>query len=71
MSFGTFAIMAIMVYATINRLEPKYIESIRFEQNLTSNSTNFNLIDNNIVMEIKLKIATTLCFCCGTIQVHL
>lgn len=80
LSVGTFAILSIMVYSTIARLESKYMdvavddyESVGgYFKNETSN-LNQTLIHSSMLdvkrQAIKLMIATSLSFWCGIVKV--
>lgn len=76
LTVGTFAIISIMVYSTISRLEPKYMEIEMSKLNSsTMFSDNLNLNGTELVLEkaqeVKLKIANSLAFWCGIVQVIL
>lgn len=74
LSNGTFAIISIMVLSTITKLENQYLEK---ELQLSSNSSIISELENanqtistdDIAMVVKLKIATSLAFWCGIVQV--
>lgn len=74
LTVGTFAIISIMILATITRLENKYFDIEMSKLNGTLNhddttiSQNVTVIDLNM-HDIRLKIATSLSFWCGIIQV--
>lgn len=65
LSVGTFAILSIMVYSTITKLENKFIETASLNSTLESNITNFD----EKLMDVRLRIATSLSFWCGVVQI--
>ena len=78
---GTYAVTTIMVYSTISRLELAFIESpeyLLYKKNSLSNNDSFflsneTIVKNNeideMIMGFRLKVATSLTFWCGIIQV--
>ena len=82
---GTFALVSLMVYGTVNRLEADFLESKTMIFNTKTSDHGFNVSFNvntsriNIdltdyiteyqVMDFRVKVATALCFWCGIIQV--
>jgi MFS superfamily sulfate permease-like transporter len=78
LSVGTFAILSIMIYSTITRLEGKYVDIELKSMNLNGTlgfsglSGNGSIsIEQHVLEHVKLKIATTLAFWCGVFQVNL
>ena len=78
LSVGTFAILSIMVYSTINRLEDKYMDLHDTRHNLTINAKHLNInnlnntdddFDNIRRNNVKIMIATSLSFWCGIVKV--
>ena len=72
LSVGTFAILSIMVYSTIIRLETKYmgLTSILTSVNSSNDTNRSSTYDYDArLMDVKLMIATALSFWCGIVQV--
>ena len=76
LSVGTYALVSLMVYSTISQQEAIYLDS------LVSSPNPINMTDNNgsliaeldpivDLMEFRIKVATSLCFWCGIIQVKI
>ena len=80
---GTFALVSLMVYGSISKLEAEYLDgkTLIFDvKSIDSNiSSNFNVslkavdlvefITEGQLKDFRLKIATALCFWCGVVQV--
>ena len=75
MKVGTYAIISLMVYSTIQKLELKYVESdafLHFKQNLSVSLENDTFDSRQIddhIMKFRIKVSTSLAFCCGIVQV--
>lgn len=54
-----------MVYSTITKLENKFIETAALNSTLEPNITNFD----EKLMDVRLRIATSLSFWCGVVQI--
>lgn len=68
LSVGTYALVSLMVYSTISRIESEHsICSSNLNVSLHQNLT--NLDSNDCKMRFKLDIATSLAFWCGIVQV--
>jgi len=71
---GTYAVISLMVYSTIQRLELEYVESDAYSQfkhlnqTLNNGSVSDHIIDDHL-MEFKIKVSTSLAFWCGIVQV--
>jgi solute carrier family 26 (sulfate anion transporter), member 6 len=71
LSVGTYAVISLMVYSVIQRLESEYLESNDYYLNSTNNNTTIiNNLDDHI-MNFRIKIATSLAFWCGCVQIIL
>jgi MFS superfamily sulfate permease-like transporter len=73
LSVGTYAVVSLMVYSAISKCELIYLETddyLKFKNSLVNNSNNDNENADHI-MKFKLKVATSLAFWCGLIQVLL
>lgn len=73
LSVGTFAIVSLMIYSSVSRLEVDFIGNNKVLE-VSMNSTEAftegtGYITEEQVMEFRLKVATSLCFWCGIIQV--
>ena len=82
LSVGTYAVISLMVYSVIQRLESEYLESndyyLIFNLNSTNNNNNNNNNNTNIInniddhiMTFRIKVATSLAFWCGCVQIIL
>lgn len=78
LSVGTFALVSLMVYGSISKLEAEFLQtksvivSTEIIQNNTNGSTiidHVNLISYEDLMAFRVKVATSLAFWCGVIQV--
>ena len=71
LSVGTFAVIALMVYSSINRMETEFlVNKIVLANNSDELRQNFtNYMTEDQVLAFRIKIATSLCFWCGTFQV--
>lgn len=72
LSVGTYAVVSLMVYSTINRLELKYLETneyLDFKKSIANTTDLDTQLDNDHIMQFRLKVATSLAFWCGIIQV--
>lgn len=62
-----------MVYSTISRLEGEYVDTEEYSnyRNNLANSSNQTVSDiDDHIMEFRLKVATSLAFWCGIVQVN-
>lgn len=66
MHVGAFAIISVLVYSCVANLEAKYLDTM---QQIVNNGT--MAVDQEMVMAMRVRIATTLAFWCGIIQVAL
>jgi solute carrier family 26 (sulfate anion transporter), member 6 len=78
LSVGTYAVISLMVYSVIQRLESEYLESNEYyllNLNSTNNNYNNTIIINNLdddhIMKFRIKVATSLAFWCGCVQIVL
>lgn len=73
LSVGTYAVVSLMVLSTIQRVETDYIDTKEFnefKQNLTNLTEEVSSAQvEQHIMDIRLKIATSLAFWCGITQV--
>jgi hypothetical protein len=69
LSVGSYAVIALMVYSVIQRLEIEYVESNEFLNLFRNNSNNTLLKDENI-MQFRIKVSACLTFWCGIVQVN-
>jgi sulfate anion transporter 6 len=67
LSVGTFAIISLMVYSTINKLEEQLSPGLALTQNM--NETLNSTIDITDQTMIRVRIATSLAFWSGIVQV--
>lgn len=73
LSIGTYAVVSLMVYSTINRLENDYIVTNKYSD-FTRSLNNLSREDVNSqneqhILDFRLRVATSLTFWCGLIQV--
>lgn len=73
LSVGTFALVSLMIYGSISRLETEYLQDKTLVEAINSSTI---IQDNDVkyitadqVMEFRVKIAGALCFLCGVVQV--
>jgi MFS superfamily sulfate permease-like transporter len=78
LSVGTYAVISLMVYSVIQRLESEYLESNEYYLlNLNSTNNNYNNtitinnLDDDHIMKFRIKVATSLAFWCGCVQIVL
>lgn len=79
LSVGTFAVISLMVYSSITKLEDEFLHANKLSINTLnkSNESNFDSNtnqlphDNSEIMLARVKIATALAFWCGIVQVKL
>ena len=80
LSVGTFAIISIMVYSTIMRLENKYMNDYKdFFSKTNESYSDWNQTNSDFMMNekaarresVKIMIATSLSFWCGIVKVIL
>lgn len=73
LSVGTFAIVSLMIYSSISRLEVDFIGNNKVLEVGRNSTESFpdgtGYITEEQVMGFRLKVATSLCFWCGIIQV--
>ncbi len=68
LAVGPFAIVSIMIYATVAKLETKYCDLAMIRLNVT----NMSASDNQLLLDdVRLKIVTSLSLWCGVFQVLL
>lgn len=77
LSVGTFALVSLMVYGSISKLEAEFLQnkSIIITSEVISNATNesaiidhINFISEEDLIAFRVKVATSLAFWCGVIQ---
>ena len=71
LSVGTFAIICIMIASTIDKLEEELGVGIITKNNNTFTINGSNLTDSNDqLLHLRVRIATSLAFWTGIVQVH-
>lgn len=69
LSVGSYAVIALMVYSVIQRLEIEYLESNEY-LNLFKNNSNNTALKDEIIMQFRIKVSACLTFWCGVVQVN-